>query len=115
MACGTVVGSPLEFGIAVDEASLQTTSVRVTKRADKAEARDKCGIVTSVAYYNKTEEIEIEGFGNSALAVAAALTLAGSFNSGTGLIYIDEVAVEKTNENYVTSTIRATRYSGITS
>jgi hypothetical protein len=114
MACGTVVGTALEFGVASDEASLVTQSVKATRKRDKKEARDKCGIVVAVAYYNPTADIEITGLGSSAAALAATLTLAGSFQLGSGNIYVDEVSIEKGNEDFTKSTIKATQYGGIT-
>jgi len=113
MACGTIVGSALQFGVSVDEASLVTQSVRATRKNDKKEARDKCGIVVSVAYYNPTADIEIEGLGTSAAEVGAALALSGAFGLGSGKICIDEISVEKGNEEFTKSSIKATQYGGI--
>jgi len=114
MACGTVVGQALEFGVSDDEASLTTQSVSVTRKIDKQEARDKCGIIVSVAYYNETADISVDGLGTSAAVLGAALTLTGTFGLGSGLIYIDEVSVDKSNEDFVKSSVKATQYSGIT-
>lgn len=113
MACGTIVGQALEFGVSDDEASLTTQSVTTTNKKDKKEARDKCGIVVAVAYYNDTTDITIEGLGASAQAIGAALSLTGTYTVA-GLIYVDEVQVEKQNEEFVKSSIRATAYGGIT-
>lgn len=119
MACGTVVGQALEFGISDDEASLTTQSVSMTNKTDKKEARDKCGVVVSVAYYNPTSEISIEGLGTASTSPGATLSLAGTYltpggGSAAATIYVDEVTVEKENEEFVKSSIRATAYSGIT-
>jgi predicted alternative tryptophan synthase beta-subunit len=113
MACGTVVGDSLEFGISHDEASLVTQSVSVTNKSDKKEARDKCGIVVSVAYYNKTSEISIEGLGTSAAEIGDALSLAGSYIDLAGATFVEEVSVEKGNEDFVKSSIKAMSYEGI--
>lgn len=114
MACGTVVGdNTLEFGIAADEASLVTQSVSVTNKMDKKEARDKCGIVVAVAYYNPTSEIQIEGLGTATNGIGTALSLAGSYLTLAGGTFVDEVTVEKGNEDFVKSTVKATSYGGI--
>lgn len=113
MACGTVVGEALEFGIAADEASLVTQSVSVTNKMDKKEARDKCGIVVAVAYYNPTSEIQIEGLGTAANSIGTALSLAGTYLTLAGATFVDEVSVEKGNEDFVKSTVKATSYGGI--
>lgn len=113
MPCGTVVGNGLEFGIAEDEASLVTQSVSVTNKMDKKEARDKCGIVVSVAYYNPTSEVQIEGLGSAANNVGSALSLSGTYIGLAGATFVDEVSIEKANEEFTKSSIRATSYSGI--
>jgi hypothetical protein len=116
MPCATVVGTALEFGIAEEEASLVTQSVSVTAKMDKKEARDGCGIVKSVAHYNKTFEVQIEGLGanTGALTVGGALSLAGTFGlTIAGDTYIDEITVEKSNEEFVKTSIRAMAYEGI--
>lgn len=113
MACGTVVGQALEFGVSDDEASLTTQSVSVTRKTDKQEARDKCGIIVSVAYYNPMADVSIDGLGTSAAVIGAQLTLTGTFGLGAGLIFIDEVTIDKANEDFVKSSVKATQYSGI--
>ena len=113
MPCGTVVGSSLEFGVSDDEASLTTQSVSVTNKMDKKEARDKCGIVVAVAYYNPTSEISIEGLGtNGSLSVGGTISLSGTFIT-VGAIYIDEISVEKGNEDFTKTSVKATSYGGI--
>lgn len=114
MPCGTVVGNDdLEFGIDADEASLVTQSVSVTNKKDKKEARDKCGIVVAVAYYNPTSEIQIEGLGTASNTAGSALSLAGTYLPLAGATFVDEVTLEKANEEFVKSTIKATSYGGI--
>ncbi len=119
-ACGTIVGQALEFGITDDEASLTTQSVSMTNKMDKKEARDSCGVIVSVAYYNPTSEISIEGLGTVSATVGTTLSLSGTYLTPGGgstarPIYVDEVTVEKENEEFVKSSIRATSYDGIAS
>ena len=113
MPCGTIVGQALEFGVADDEASLVTQSVSVTNKTDKKEARDKCGIIVAVAYYNPTSEVSIEGLGTAANSIGSALTLSGTYLTLAGTTFVDEVSLEKANEEFVKSSIKATSYSGI--
>jgi len=102
------------FGVDDDEATLVTQSVQHTKKSDKKEARDNCGNVVAVAYYNVTSEVTVEGIGTSTLAVGAALTLAGTgLGTVSGALYVDEVTVEKNNEEFIKSTVKATAYTGI--
>jgi hypothetical protein len=113
MPCGTIVGDALEFGIEDDEASLVTQSVSVTNKTDKKEARDKCGDIVAVSYYNPTSEIQIEGLGTATSVVGLALSLAGTYITLAGSTFVDEVSVEKANEEFVKSSIKATSYGGI--
>ena len=114
MACGTIVGDALEFGIAEDELSLVTQSVSVNRKSDRKEARDKCGIVVAAAYYNKMADISIEGLGTyTAVAVGAAITLAMASFTVTGLIFVDEITLDKANEEFVKSSIKATAWECI--
>tara|TARA_R110000772_G_scaffold20371_2_gene56469 strand:- start:456 stop:797 length:342 start_codon:yes stop_codon:yes gene_type:complete len=113
MPCGTVRGSALTFGLDNDEASLTTQSISVTNKSDKKEARDKCGIVVSVAYYNFTTEISLEGLGTSiATGVGAAISLAGSY-AEAGTTYIDEITIDHANEEFRKVSVKMTSYAGI--
>lgn len=113
MPCGTIRGSALTFGLDNDELSLTTQSISVTNRSDKKEARDKCGIVVAVAYYNFTTDISIEGLGTSVSpTVGEALSLAGSY-SEAGTTYVDEITIDHANEEFRKVSIRATSYAGI--
>ena len=113
MPCGTIVGEQLEFGIVAEEASLVTQSVSVTNKMDKKEARNSCGSIVSVAYYNATSEVQIEGLGTATNTVGTSLSLSGTYLTLAGETYVDEVSVEKANEEFVKSSIKATSYSGI--
>ena len=119
MPCGSVLPAAyLEFGITNEEASLVTQSVSLTQKKDKKEARNGCGEVKAVTYYNETTEVSIEGLGanTGSNTVGTALSLAGSFGiTVTGLIFVDEITVEKANEEFVKTSIKATAYRGITS
>lgn len=107
-----VVGDNLAFGIESDEASLVTQKVSVTNKSDKKEARDKQGIVIAVAYYNKTSDISIEGLGESSLEPGQSLALANDLDLA-GAAFVDEITIDLANEEFVSSSIKATAYEGI--
>jgi hypothetical protein len=113
MPCGTIVGEDLLFGIDTDEESLVTQSVSVTNKKDKKEARNSCGDIVAVAYYNPTSEIQIEGLGTSAHVVGEALSLSGTYLELAGQTFVDEVSMEKANEEFVKVSIKATSYGGM--
>jgi len=113
MPCGTVRGSALSFGLETDEASLTLQSISATNKSDKKEARDKCGIVVAVAYYNFTTEITMEGLGDSiATAVGASITLSGSY-AEAGTTYVEEITVDHANEEFRKVSVKMTSYAGI--
>ena len=111
--CGTTIGADLDFGIDNDELSLTTNQVSVVHRADQKEARDRCGDVVSVTFYNKHHELTIEGLGTTSATVAANVTLTGSYGI-TGLVIIQEITVDRQSEEYKRTSIRATAWEGIT-
>lgn len=115
MPCGTVVGTDegaaLAFGVENDEASLITQSVKINHKRDKKEARDKCGNVIAVAYYNRMAEVEIEGLGTGDLDVGDTVSLANTVTPAVvGVLIIDEVSVELSNEEFVKTNIKASAY-----
>lgn len=113
MPCGTVRGSALTFGIDNDEASLTLQSISVTNKSDKKEARDKCGIVVAVAYYNFTTEITMEGLGDSiATGIGESIALAGTYGE-VGTTFVDEVGVSHGNEEFRKVSVKMTSYAGI--
>tara|TARA_Y100000588_G_scaffold394786_1_gene517281 strand:- start:2151 stop:2522 length:372 start_codon:yes stop_codon:yes gene_type:complete len=123
MACGTVLKDgdtgTIDFGVEDDELGLVTQSVSSNQKVDKKEIRDKCGIIVAVATYNPTAEITIEGYGElGSTNVGDTLTLTSSdYNletSGAKNV-IEEITIEKTNEDFVKTTVKATQYSGINS
>tara|TARA_R110002153_G_scaffold84197_2_gene211028 strand:+ start:17459 stop:17863 length:405 start_codon:yes stop_codon:yes gene_type:complete len=124
-ACATVVGvDTLVFGISTDETSFLTQSVSFSKKKDKKEARDGCGSVVSVAYYNEVTEISIDGIGSGASleaigvsAVSLSLPASTIGESGSelanGTVFIEEVSEEFSNEEFSKISIKAIAYSGI--
>ena len=113
MPCGTIVGNQLAFGIESDEDSLVTQSLQVTNKADTKEARNHCGNVVSKAFYNKMSEVQFDGLGTSSLAVGSALSLANTTLTLAGALYVDEISIDLSNEDYVKSSVKATAYEGI--
>lgn len=109
MACSGVVGSALAFGVPNAEASLTTQSVSITKKIDKKEGKNECGVTVSVAYYNQTTEVTVEGLGISSATLGATL----SITTGSNTIYVEEVTIAYGNEEFTKSTVKGTRYHGI--
>jgi len=123
MACGTVITvtdglipDNTFFGITSDEAGLVTQSITIAHKSDEKEARDKCGKVVAVAFYNERAEIQIEGLGErgGTIDIAENVTLANDFGIRVpGSVYIDEITLERTNEDFMKTSIKATAYKGL--
>ena len=114
--CGTVQGTALHFAVGEnDEAGLVTSSLKHVIKSDKKEARNSCGNVVAVAYYNKSSEVTIEGLGTDvSVDVGDALSLANSFDPEiAGALFVDEVSVDYSNEDFAKVSIKATAYEGI--
>lgn len=110
----TIVGSALDFGVSDDEASLVTQSVSITNNSDMKEVKDKGGDTVTVAFYNKKSDISIEGYGSASNVPGATLTLsAGTSGDVVGTVFIKEVTIDKSNEDFVKSSISAIAYAGI--
>lgn len=113
-AMSVVVGQALYFGVQNDHDSLVSQRISVAKKVDKKMARDKGGKVVSVAYYNETADISVEGLGKNEHALGTALTLTNPPVTPTGQVFVEEVTVDEGNEEFTKSSIKATAYSGIT-
>lgn len=102
--------SGLPFAIANDVLSLLTSRLSVSFRSDKKEARNKDGDVKAVLYYNNRQELSVEGIGIANINVAGPLTLVSpGFSSGQ--FFVDEVTIDRANEDFAKSTIKATHYT----
>lgn len=109
----SVIGNALSWGLPADEVSLVTQSVSITNKRDKKEVKDYQGEVASVAYYNATSEVSVEGYGNAtANTPGATLTLTAT-GGIVSTLYIDEVSLDYANEDFVKSSITATAYLNI--
>lgn len=110
----TIIGNSLNWGMPNEEASLATQSVSVTNKSDKKEVRDAQGYISTVAFYNQTSEISIEGYGDAlGLTIGTSLSVNSSSSDIVSTVYIDEVTLDYSNEDFTKSSISATAYSGI--
>lgn len=119
----TAVGDDtLKFGIHDDEDNLVTQTGGASLRSDKKEVRNKDGQVVAIAYYNKTTEFSIEGVGTPSstlgvgevLALAAGTELEDSLPASGAKVFVDQIDIDTSNEEFVKSSISATAYEGIT-
>ena len=120
MACGTVISGTggladnTFFGVEADEGGLMTQQVQVTRTSDPKQGRDACGRLVAVAFYNKKADVSIEGLDTrtSGKNPGVVLTLSSTTLSAMlpGAMYIDEVTVDRSNEDFAKTSIKATAY-----
>jgi len=111
-ASGSGITGALSWGISADYAGLTTTKVSVANKSIKKEIKDKQGNIGYVKYYDQTTEVTIEGYGlSSVLDVGVAASLSGIDAIGT--LYITDVQVDLSNEDFVKSTIKAMAWASI--
>ena len=114
----TIKGAQLTFGVtsAAGGATSPAQSYSQTNGINIKELKDRNGATKSVAFYRKTEEISVDFLGiPSGLTVGAAL--ADAFQAATehgdpadAECIIDEVTIDKSNEEHVKTSVRATSY-----
>jgi hypothetical protein len=112
-----VIGDALTFGIAADQGGgspvLVLQKLTVNQKTDQKEARDRNGVVQAVSFYNKTQEISLEGLGAyTGAAIGAALSLSGITLVGTSA-YVQEINVEHGNEEFLKTSVKAVCWEGI--
>ena len=114
----TIKGANLGFGVtsAAGGATSPAQSYSQTNGINTKELKDRNGATKSVAFYRKTEEISVDFLGTpSSLIVGAALAdaLQAATKHGDPLAaecFIDEVTIDKANEEHVKTSVRATSY-----
>lgn len=79
----------------------------VSRKADKKEIKGSSGDVETVVYYNKREECSMEGYGTSGLSAGGTGSVAGVS------CHIEEVSSISSNEDFVKSSVKGTRYLAI--
>ena len=130
MACGTVIGSGLDeddFGLTANGAGIAadflTQTTDVVRKKDRKEARNACGDVVNLAYYNLTADISISAYGDEqALTIGGALSISSglytndfaSMIPSTSAVVVKEVTITRSNEDFVKTDIKAMSYEGIT-
>tara|TARA_B100001939_G_scaffold347786_1_gene370601 strand:- start:920 stop:1285 length:366 start_codon:yes stop_codon:yes gene_type:complete len=113
-----IKGEQLTFGVtsAAGGATSPAQSYSQTNGINIKELKDKNGDTKSVAFYRKTEEISVDFLGiPSSLIVGAALADALQAatehgNPAAAECIIDEVTIDKANEEHVKTSVRATSY-----
>lgn len=111
MAIVQIGNQSIKFGISNEEGGLTaTTSVQMSRKREKKEARNKDGEIVTVVFLNPMTELTVEGYGDAG-DLGAALSI--STFQFTGTAYIEEVTNSASNEDFVKTTIKAVAYDNI--
>ena len=108
-----IIGDALDFGVSANQETLTTMRLQMGLKSDMKEARNKDGDVVAVAFYNKTNDITIEGYGNFESNPGTALSLSDPPTTPVGGVYILEINIDEGQEDFVKSTIRAKAWENI--
>ena len=112
-------GTDFDFGVlsaATGVATSAAQSYSQTNGINQKELKGKDGEVKTIAFYRKTEEISVDFVGipsgiEVGQALADALQAATQHGSPAGNeTFIDEITVDKSNEDFVKTSVRATSY-----
>ena len=113
---GATWGLTAETGVLIQRQNAKTSR-------EKNQVRNHEGEFTLVSFYNPTQTYAMEGVTTAATGIVAAvpgvsLTIATTYpNNGVnaGLIFTDDVDIQKLNTDFQKITVNATRYPLITS
>lgn len=123
MACSATVNigsTPPTWGVPDEEQGLRTESVSLTLTSDRKELKNGCGETVNVAFYNRRNDVEIVGYGvpgtsiddvGDTVTLANAAVFTGELLVGT--LYITEIGVNLSNENYVQTNLKLQAWDGI--
>ena len=118
MAATESYGSGI-WGIATPQGAVITHNVDYTYTSDKKTLKDEVGNDIGVTYYNARVDVTIDGAvpktGTIDDQVGMSITLANAldshlFETGTGIVIVDEINRKKVNEDYETISLKATVY-----
>ena len=119
MPATTIGTTGTVFGL-TEESNLLLQSYNQTAQTEKAEVRDEVGDVVAVGSHNLNANGSMDAYTAGTFLVTAGQTLASlaNFNTKyggvtTGTVYVDSVAVNKTNTDFQRLTINFTRYPQI--
>lgn len=103
MAAPKIIGTSTCFGLATSQGTMEVTSVQVSGTSNKAEAKNINGGTSTVVYFGKKAEYNVEGFMTATNSVTIGGSLAptnlAGFN-GLGAYYLEEVSLTKSSEDF---------------
>ena len=109
----TVKGDTLTFGIGSDVLGALTQKVSITKKCERKEAKDKQGETKAVAFYRNTTDVSLEIVGEGTAKLLDALSLPTGAPNISGGLYVEELTTDRSNEDFVKQSLKATAYEGI--
>jgi hypothetical protein len=103
MAAPRIIGTSTCFGLVAAQGTMEVTSTQASGTSNKAEAKNINGGTSTVVYFGKKAEYNVEGFMTSTNSVTIGGSLAptnlAGFN-GLGAYYLEEVTLTKSSEDF---------------
>ena len=107
----------IPHGLSANVANFEITeSVSITNRADKTVTLNMDGDTKSVVYYNSNGEFTATGLKSSApnCTVGSLIAIGATGGALTGaLVFVSELTLEQTNEDYQRYTVKGNLYKGV--
>jgi hypothetical protein len=117
MPAPRILGTTVSFGIPSSESTMVAQNVSVNYSSNKAEAKNIFGGTTSVIFFGKKAEFDIEGFVTStnSATVGGTYTISNltGFTGLSGVAYIDEVTLTKSSEDFSKIKYKVVQRDGI--
>lgn len=117
MPAPVIRGTSTSFGIASAQSGMVLTNVSANQSSNKVEAKNISGGTAAVAYTGKKVEYSLEGY----VTATNSATQGGSFSPAnlssyagqTGGIYIEEVSLTKSSEDFAKIKYKAVQRDGV--
>ena len=103
MAAPKIIGTSTCFGLVAAQGTMEVTSVQASGTSNKAEAKNINGGTSTVVFFGKKAEYNVEGYMTATNSVTIGGSLAptnlAGFN-GLGAYYLEEVSLTKSSEDF---------------
>lgn len=118
MPAAVIKGTSTSFGIASAVSTMIATNLSVAFSSNKVEAKNISGGVAAVAFTGKKNEYNLEGYVTATNSVTQGGTFTptnlANFGGLTGGVFVEEVTLTKSSEDFAKIKYKVVQRDGIT-
>ena len=118
MPAAVIKGTSTCFGIATSVSTMIATNLSVAFSSNKVEAKNIAGGVAAVAFTGKKNEYNLEGYVTATNTVTQGGTFTPTnltgFGGLTGGVFVEEVTLTKSSEDFAKIKYKVVQRDGIT-